>query len=59
MVSGSSIDFVRRVFFAGGSSTVRSSFFRFGPARARVVLVAGAGASLGASEGEHIPDRLQ
>jgi hypothetical protein len=38
---------------------VTSSFFRFSPARARVVLVAGAGASLGASEGEHIPDRVQ
>jgi len=51
--------FVRRVFFAGGSSAVTSSFFRFGPARSRVVLVADAGASLGASEGKHIPGRAQ
>ena len=58
MISDSSIGFVRRVFFGGGSSAVSSSFFRFGPARARVVLVAGAGASLGALEGEHIADRV-
>ncbi len=54
MLSEFSAGLVRRDFLAGGSSAIMSSFFRFGPVRARVVLVAGAGASFGASNDESI-----